>query len=232
MSIEQVVNVTDTAVNSLPHMESLYIQAKDEVNKMQRTRQQLENYLHTLNDEIASAKALLNSYHTLCECKRQEAENLNKDISRLETVISRFKSNNKEYLKIKKKVEEEVSKFLTDGKLLLQFALASVIEAIRRNPDKYNNLLVSNILESSTSTPTQDLLLSHILDYRDMILDESKRLYDNLLHHFTNSIMDNAGLFKKISLQSNLPSQPYKSNTYTIEESQIYDNDGKGDIDG
>jgi chromosome segregation ATPase len=98
MSIEQVVNVTDTAVNSLPHMESLYIQAKDEVNKMQRTRQQLENYLHTLNDEIASAKALLNSYHTLCECKRQEAENLNKDISRLETVISRFKINNEEYL--------------------------------------------------------------------------------------------------------------------------------------
>jgi hypothetical protein len=34
-------------------------------------------------------------------------------------------------------MKEEVSKFLTDGKVLLQFDLASIIEAIRRNPDKY-----------------------------------------------------------------------------------------------
>ena len=77
---------------------------------------------------------------------------------------------------IKKKVEEEVSKFLTDSKVLLQFALASVIESIRRNPDKYNNLLASNTSRLSTSTPAQDSLLSHIEGYKDMILDESKRL--------------------------------------------------------
>jgi hypothetical protein len=34
------------------------------------------------------------------------------------------------YLKIKKIVEEEVNAFLKDGKVLLQFALASVVEAI------------------------------------------------------------------------------------------------------
>ena len=78
---------------------------------MQRTRQQLENYLHTLKEEIASAKALLNSYHMLCEHKRQESENLNNEISRLETLVSRFKRNDEEYLKIKKTVEEEVSSF-------------------------------------------------------------------------------------------------------------------------
>ena len=76
--------------------------------------------------------------------------------------------------------------------MALQFALASIIEAIRRNPEKYNNLLVSNTSASSTSTPAQHSLLSHIEEYRDMILDESKRLYDRLLKHFTNNIMDNA----------------------------------------
>ena len=55
---------------------------------MQCTRQQLENYLHNLNDEIASAKTLLNSYIISCERKRQEAENLNNEISRLETIVS------------------------------------------------------------------------------------------------------------------------------------------------
>jgi gas vesicle protein len=219
MSIEQLVNVVDIAANKLPHMESLYTQAKEEVDKMQRTMLQLNNSLHMLNDEIASAKALLNSYHMLCECKREQAANLNNEISRLETVISRFKNNNEEYLKIKKTVEEEVSRFLTDGKVLLQFAIASVIEAIRRNPDKYNNLLVSNTSSSSTSTPAQDLPLSHIEDYRDMILEEANRLYDELLKHFTNSIIDN-GVFRIISLPSspsNLLRLPDPCDTYRKE---------------
>ena len=170
-----------------------------------------KKYLHSVNDEIASAKALLNSYHILCKRKRQESEHLNKKISRLETAISRFKNNNKEYLnKIKKTVEEEeVNKLLTNGKLLLQFAVASVIEAIRRNPDKYNNLLVSNT--SSTLTPAQDLLLSHIEDYRDILLDEANRLYDMLLKHLTNTIMDNADDAPSNSTVS-LPS----SSTFTL----------------
>jgi predicted nucleic acid-binding Zn-ribbon protein len=105
--------------------------------------QKSKKNLHQVNDEIASAKALLNSYHMLCERKRQESEHLNNKISRQETAISRFKNNNKEYLnKIKKTVEEEeVNKLLTDGIVLLQFAVASVIEAIRRNPGKDNIII-------------------------------------------------------------------------------------------
>ena len=93
---------------------------------------------------------------------------------------------------IKQTVEEEVSKFLTVGKVFLQFALASVIEAIRRNPGKYNNLLAYNT-SSSTATSTQGLLLSYIEGYRDMILDEANTLYDILMKRLTNSVVDNAG---------------------------------------
>ena len=53
------------------------------------------------------------------------------------------------YLKIRKTVQQEASGVLTDGKVLLQFASALVIEAIRTNPDKYNNLLVYNAFSSS-----------------------------------------------------------------------------------
>ena len=147
--------------------------------------------MHNLKEEIASSKALLNSYHILCECKRQDLENINNEISRIVTLVNRFKNNNEEYLKIKQTVEEEVSKFLTVGKVFLQFALASVIEAIRRNPNKYNNLLVNNASAYSTSRPTQHSPLSYIEDYKDMILDEAKRLYDSILKHFTNTIMAN-----------------------------------------
>jgi hypothetical protein len=153
----------------------------------------LENYLHKLKEEIASAKSLLNSYHTLCERKRQELENINSEVSRIVTLVNRFKNNNEEYPKIENIVEEKVKSVLTDNKQILQFALASVIEAIRRNPDKYNSLIFNDTSASSTLTsiPAQGSILSHIEDYRDMILEEAKRLYDSLLHHFTNSIMDN-----------------------------------------
>jgi predicted HTH domain antitoxin len=107
MSIEQVDNAVDIAANKLPYMESLYEQVKEQVDKMQYKIQLSEKHLHSVNDEIASANAILNSYHMLCERKRQEAENLNNDISKLETlVISQFKDNNEEYLKIKNTVEE------------------------------------------------------------------------------------------------------------------------------
>jgi hypothetical protein len=49
MSIEQVVNAVDICANRLPHMESLYIQARDETQKMQYTMQHFSN-------EIAASK--------------------------------------------------------------------------------------------------------------------------------------------------------------------------------
>jgi hypothetical protein len=52
----------------------------------------------------------------------------------------KIQDHNESYLKIKKTVEEKVRTVLTDGKALLQFTLASLIEAIRRNPDKYDKI--------------------------------------------------------------------------------------------
>jgi hypothetical protein len=43
MSIEQVVNVVEIAIYKLPHMETLYRQAKDQAEKMQCTIQRLAN---------------------------------------------------------------------------------------------------------------------------------------------------------------------------------------------
>src|SRR5919107_4966834 len=101
--------------------------------------------------------------HIIHSLKRQESEHLNNDISRLETVISRFKNNNEEYLKIKKTVE--VSSVLTDGKVLLQFAVASIIEAMRRNPVELN---------------------------KDCILNLGEKNYENLVEALTNGVINTA----------------------------------------
>jgi hypothetical protein len=51
--------------------------------------------------KLIDSEVFTNSYHVLCERKRQEAENLNNEISRLEAVVTHFKSNNEEYLNLK-----------------------------------------------------------------------------------------------------------------------------------
>jgi chromosome segregation ATPase len=188
--------------------------------------------LHNLKKEIASAKALLNSYNILCERKREEAANLNNEISRLEAIISRFKNNKEKYLKIQQTVENKVRSVLTDGKVLLQFALASVIEAIRINPDKYNNLLFSDT-SSSTAMPAQQSSLLHVKDYMEKVLEKANRLYDTVQNHLTNSIMDNAaGVSSSDSkLSSIFNLGPYNRNDICrIEDPEIFHN-SNGDID-
>jgi predicted HTH domain antitoxin len=53
MSIAQVVNVVEIAIYKLPHMESLYEQLKDEVDKLQYIRQGLLNDIAALKYKIS-----------------------------------------------------------------------------------------------------------------------------------------------------------------------------------
>jgi DNA-binding CsgD family transcriptional regulator len=52
MSIAQVVNVVEIAIHKLPHMETLYKQLKDEVDKLQYIRQGLLNDIAALKYKI------------------------------------------------------------------------------------------------------------------------------------------------------------------------------------
>ena len=69
MSIEQAVNAADITVNRLPYMESLYEQVKDQVDKMQRTRQGLENDIEDRKNKISLLDRIAFSYEQ--ECKNQ-----------------------------------------------------------------------------------------------------------------------------------------------------------------
>ena len=52
-----------------------------------------------------------------------------------------FEDDIKEYNKITCVIEEKVNSSLTDNKALLQPALASLIDTIKRQPDIFSNLL-------------------------------------------------------------------------------------------
>jgi transposase len=112
VSIKQVVKLFQLADEDnafgLPQLEKRRQLRIDEIHDLDMQIERSKNHLHAVNDEIPSAMALLNSYHILCERKKQEVGTLNNEISRLESLVSKFKNNNEEYLKIKQTVEEEV----------------------------------------------------------------------------------------------------------------------------
>jgi hypothetical protein len=253
MGVKQVVDTLAIANNDLPAIEKRFKRLRNDISMLQFQKRIDERNLYQLNNQIASTTKLLNSLRISCIRERREIRNIYNKKTRLEALVTGFKSNNEEYLKIKQTVEEKVKSVLTDSKLLLQLALASVIEALRRNPETCNSVLY-NISNNTTSASYGSNYLSlmspgrkqqqqpfaYISDdsYTALILEETEKLYNQLTTELTNRIIAAAASIKASSLPSpsantNKQKLDHKNdNTYQTEEfrynnnqPEIYDND-------
>ena len=142
-----------------------------------------------------------------CKRERREIENLYNEKARLQGIVTEFKSSNKEYLdKIKQAAEEKIKEVLTNGKFLLQFAVASVIESLRSNPELCNFMMYYNsnntatinygsnypsLMSSGQQQQQQQQLFND--SYTALILEEAEKLYNQLITEFTNRVMVAAG---------------------------------------
>jgi hypothetical protein len=247
-----LVKALAIADKELPYLEEKCELLKIENNDLESKKQQSKNELHNLKDEIASSKELLKSYTSSCERKRQESESVNNEISRLEALVTRFKSNNEEYLEIKSTVEDILKNVLTDGKVLLHKAVFSIIETLQNENNTTKNHLISFLAKeaitvshyrdykyvSSTSTSSssgEHKLAQYIEDYKDTILEEAKKIYNRMIKDLTDTIIDNTA-FKMMSspVPSDLPTQlrlHIQSYTYTKEDPEVHDNDNNNDDD-
>ena len=70
MNIAQVVNAVEIAIYKLPHIETLYRQIKDEVEKLQYIRQDLLNDIAALRYKISILDKIALSAEQ--DCKRKE----------------------------------------------------------------------------------------------------------------------------------------------------------------
>jgi predicted RNase H-like nuclease (RuvC/YqgF family) len=144
MSVEQVVDALAITNNNLPAIEERFKRLRNDMNMLQFRKHALERNLYQLNNKIASTAKLLNSFRVSCIRERREIENLYKERARIENLVTYFKNNNEEYLKIKHAAEEKVKSVLIEGKILLKFATLSVIESLRSNPELYNFVIHDN----------------------------------------------------------------------------------------
>ena len=140
-----------------------------------------------------------------CKRERRDIEKLYNEKTRIENLVTHFKNNNEEYLKIKHAAYEEVKSVLIDGKILLKFATFSVIESLRSNPELYNFVIHDNsnnttIIYGSNypslmfSGRQQQQQQSFNDSYTALILEKSEKIYNKLITEFTNRVTEAASL--------------------------------------
>jgi hypothetical protein len=199
MGPKQVVNLLAIANDDLPAIEERLKRLRNDISMLQFQKRIDERNLYQLNNQIASTTKLLTSYRISSIRERRKIENLYNEKARIANLVTHFKNNNGEYLKIKQVAEEKVKSVLTDSKLLLQFALASVIESLRRNPELYNFISYSTAVEITSTTYGSNYLSlmssqqqHHQQSFNDtytaLILEESEKLFNKLTTELTNKI--------------------------------------------
>jgi chromosome segregation ATPase len=159
MGVKQVIDALAISNYDLPAIEQRFKRLRNDTSTLHSQKHICERNLYQLNNQIAATSRLLNSLHISCERERREMEHLQNEKARLESVVTKFKSNNEDYLKIKDVAEEQVKSVLTNGKILLKFAIVSVIESLRRNYELYNFVLNDISKNNDTDTTSLDLTI-------------------------------------------------------------------------
>jgi hypothetical protein len=210
MSVKKVVDILAIANDDLPAIEERIKRLRNEISALQFQKRIDERNLYQLNNQIAATTKLLNSFRVSCIRGKREIENLYNEKTRLEVIVTGFKNNNEEYLKIKRAVEEKLKDVLTDGKLILKFATFSVIESLRTNPELYKFVIYDNSNNTTISFGSNYLSLlsgeqqqqSFNDSYIALILEEAEKFYSKLITELTNRAIAVAAAMTASSLSS------------------------------
>jgi hypothetical protein len=216
IGVRHVVDILAIANDDLPAVEKQFKRLGNDMSMLQFQKGIDGRNLYQLNNRIASTTKLLNYYRLSCIRERREIESLYNEKTRLQAIVTEFKSNNEEYLdKIKKAAEDKIKDVLTNGKFLLQFAVASVIESLRMNSELCNFVIYdnSNITTISYGSNYPSLMLSGRQQqqqqsfndrYTALILEEAEKIYNQLITELTNKAITASATIRESSLS--LPS--------------------------
>ena len=199
MSARYVINLFEIANTNPPDIKCRYERLKRELNTLEFDKQQSHRTMAYFNNQIETQRKALTSYRISSIRERRQIEKIYNEKARLEALVTGFKNNNEEYLKIKQAAEEKVKDILTNGKLILKFATFSVIESLRSNPQLYNFISYSTAVETTSTTYGSNypsLILSGQQhqqqsfndSYTALILEESEKIYNKLTTELTNRI--------------------------------------------
>ena len=235
MSIEQVVNAVEIAIHKLPYIESLYGQAKDQAEKMQHTRQGLVNHIMALEHKISLLDKIAFASEQDGKRTQQHVQEVIAKKDRIEKLIANILSG-EGYSKIKQVAKENVKAILADNKELISVSFAALIQTIKVDPQMVK--LIQNIPSANDGELNENNnnnAIKYLESNKVRLSDLAKKNYENLVEALTNNAIDTASSSYNPASSlpqssSTFPKLSNQTNTWRIEDSEIYPNN-KGDID-
>ena len=236
MSIEKIVNVVDIAGDKLPHMEGLHEQVKDEVEKLQHTRQRLINDIEALKYKLSVLDKTAFSIEQECKRIKQELHELIDKKDRIEKLIENILNDGNEgYFKLKHIINENVKAALSENKQVILVSFTDLLQTLKSDPEMVK--LIYNIPRVNDSEqPEENTAIKYLESNKDSLSDLAEKHYENLIEALTNNVIDTAASSPSNPVpslpqsSSRFPNLSNQSNSYGIEKSESFYDNGKDNI--
>jgi hypothetical protein len=200
MNSRQIINLLQIANNDLPALEQRYQKLQQNVKHLEFKNIDASTKLVDMNDQIQDAKKMLDSFRFSCQKEVSKALELHRQNMELEKLLSGFKNNNKDYIKIQFIAKQTVKSTLSDKRQLLRLALYTLIESWRADPTKFNSL-IHGMSTASTSIYSQN---SYTENLTEIIVNGAAGLYEKMAKEFTNYALTNAANWTYSNLTSSM----------------------------
>jgi hypothetical protein len=201
MNTQQVIRLLTIANNHLPAVEQRCEDLKREVASLEGDKRNSIMILQELSDQISDLRNTSDSCRLSCEEERRQMRELYQKVMRLEALADDIQNNSQEYIKITKTVEQKVLNILSNGKVLLRYALLSITESIRNDPERFRSIFnnISSMIDYSSNGQDymygQQQQQNSSPDYNTeangiIIIDEAEKLFYKLKGSKTVTGMD------------------------------------------
>ena len=132
---EQIMKLIQMA-DSIHKLQDKIQQLQSEISNISKSKTVAKDQLKGLHDEIEAAQEKLNLVNKTFEAKYEELKEACSQAQKLLDYVEQFKDS-QDYQELESIVQSEVGKAISDNKKLLQYALFSVLLALRKDPDRY-----------------------------------------------------------------------------------------------
>ena len=233
MGVEQVVKVLEIANNDLPLVEHKCERLKRDLDDLEAEKRNSTRVFQEMNNQIATMRKTLDQYQLSCKEQRLEISKLQIQKVRLQELVDNFQDNNWEYNKIRNAAEEKMRSVLSNSKMLLKLALLSLTESMRKDQDKYSQLIYHNTPPTAASSDygsnqcygtasSEQQQQYPSWDCIDMLLEEAEKLYNKLAKELLDEVITDYASNTSSSLLPSLPSEERQSHPTTTIANQIH----------
>jgi len=147
---------------------------KEDIEELREQFDSLLKQRHDANDALQSAVKKLQEltnqidiYSEISAQKNRCIENLDNEIKKLETHISKLKNSDEYYAKFEQYAIEKFDSIIKDHRSILALALGAAIESIRKDPDK--QMIINDVITNETH---QNKLLGLSEEFFEKILQQ------------------------------------------------------------